>query len=111
MANIRLLSEETIDKIAAVVIAGQHRVVPGDGGKIDGHITAFASADDVFPVGNGNLGAVGEIQPGPDFRLPAEGQQGPDAAKQQQKCQHRHSIAKKPNVLGRQRRRVNGQRT
>ena len=67
---------------AAVVIPGQHRVIPGNGGKIDGHVAAFASADDVFPVGNGNLGTIGEIQPGPDLRLPAKGQQRKGAPQQ-----------------------------
>ena len=95
---------------AAVVIAGQHRVVPGNRGKIDGHVTAFAPADDVLPVGNGDLGAVGQIQPCPDFRLPPEGQQRVDAPKQQQKHQHRHRIAQKSDVLHRQLCRVYRQR-
>ncbi len=84
---------------AAVVIPGQHRVIPGNGGKIDGHVAAFTSADDVFPVGNGNLGSVGEIQPGPDLRLPPEGQQWEGAPQQQKEGHHRHGVAQKADVL------------
>ena len=73
-------------------------MVPGHGGEIDGDITVFAAADDILPVGDGHLGAVGKVQPRPDLRLPPEGQQGDDAAQQQKHRQRRHHIPEQADV-------------
>ena len=40
-------------------------MVPGHGGKVDGHVAGFAPADDVLPMGDGDLTAVGHVQPRP----------------------------------------------
>ena len=58
---------------AAVIIPGQNCVIPGYGGQGNGHITVFAAANDVFPVGDGNPVSIGHHQPAPDFRLPPKG--------------------------------------
>ena len=78
---------------AAVIVAGQDRVVPGHGGQGYGNVAAFASADDVFPVGHRHLTAVRKLQPGPDFRLSPEGDQGSCAVHQQPGRQGRHNIS------------------
>ena len=38
---------------AAVIVPGQNAVTPGNRGKIHNNITAFASADHIFPMGDG----------------------------------------------------------
>ena len=86
------------DRPAAVVVPGQDRMVPGHGGKVDGHVAGLAPADDVFPMGDGNLAAVGHVQPRPDLRLPPERQQGQDAAQKQYGAEHRHGIAKDSHI-------------
>ena len=83
---------------AAVVVPGQDRMVPGHGGKVDGHVAGFAPADDVLPMGDGDLTAVGHVQPRPDLRLPPEGQQGQDAAQKQYGAEHRYGIAQNPHI-------------
>ena len=82
------------DGPAAVIVPGQDAVVPGDGGHIQHHITAFASADDVFPMGDGQLGAVCHGEPCPDFRCPAEKQQRLYRPEQNEKGQSRGHVAK-----------------
>ena len=81
------------DGPAAVVVPGEHRMVPGDGGQGNGHIAAFAPANHIFPVGHRHPFPSGHHQPGPDFWLSAEGEQGDGTAQQQQKCQQRTGAA------------------
>ena len=57
---------------AAVVIVGQNRMVTGDSGKIHHNIRAPGTADNILPMGHGELTAVGHHQPTPDLRLTTE---------------------------------------
>ena len=77
---------------AAVIVSGQNGMVSRHRWKVNGHVTAFASADDIFPVGNGDLTAVRHIQPCPNFRLLPKGQQGQNAPHQQKHRNQGHDI-------------------
>ena len=83
---------------ASIIVTGQNRMVPGYRRKIDGHIAGFAAADDIFPMGNRDLGSVRHVQPRPDLWLPPEGQQRFHAAQQQKHRQNRCRIAQKTDI-------------
>ena len=80
------------DGPAAVIVPGDDRVIPGNCGKIDNDIAAFASADDIFPVGDGQFLLPCHTKPGPDLRFSAEGQQRFSAPKQQEKAKNWRQI-------------------
>ena len=64
-------------------------MAPGNGGQVNDNIAALVPANDILPVGNGQLIAIGQTQPGPDLRLLPEGKQALGAAQKQEGCQYR----------------------
>ena len=83
---------------AAVIVAGENRVVAGDRSVIDPNITGFTSADDVFPMGQRMFASVRHVQPCPDFRFPFKKQQRFQTPQQNKKGQNRRRIAQKADV-------------
>ena len=89
----------------AVIVSGEDRVAPGNGGQVNDNVAALVPANDILPVGNGQLIAIGQTQPGP--RSPGclpEGKQALGAAQKQEGCQYRqknpHGSAVQVRKLG-----------
>ena len=76
------------DGPASVVIAGQNSMGPGNCRQVHDDVAAPGAANGVLPVGHRQAGFAANVEPGPDFRLFAEGQQGLRTAKQYKKGKH-----------------------
>ena len=98
------LGADVADGPAAVIVSGEDRVAPGNGGQVNDNVAALVPANDILPVGNGQLIAIGQTQPGPDLRLLPEGKQALGAAQKQEGCQYRqknpHGSAVQVRKLG-----------
>ena len=93
------LYEIKIRDVVNGYVDSQENGVVGYGGKLNGHIAAFASSDHAFPMGDGKLFSRSQIQPRPYLRFTAKGEQRQDAAKKQQCRKSRNCNPGKRNIL------------
>ena len=82
----------------SVIITGQYRMISGYRGEIHHNIAAFASTDNIFPMGNGQAVVLRKAQPSPNLRLTTECQQRFQTPQHQKKCQQRCNITQRTDI-------------